>query len=190
MKNIHFDTLLKNKMMTVLLSGLMLLAGNYVAQAQTASVSGSVNLRQGPGAKYVRIATLPRGASVHIDYCRGGWCQVRSSWGIGWVSSRYLLQGYNSAPAYSQSYPVQPQVTFGLNIGSGFYDDGGYYDSYYRPYYRPYDRPWYRPGYRSGFRPGYRPYGPRYNPRPYGREGWNPRWGVGPAHFPDVRRRR
>lgn len=177
-------------MMTVLLSGLMLLAGNYVAQAQTASVSGSVNLRQGPGAKYVRIATLPRGASVHIDYCRGGWCQVRSSWGMGWLSSRYLQQGYNSPPAYTQSYPVQPQVTFGLNLGSGFYNDGPYYRPSYRPYYRSYDRPSYRSGYRFGYRPGYRPYGPYYNQRPYGREGWNPRWGVGPAHYPDVRRRR
>ncbi|MBX8782254.1 SH3 domain-containing protein [Ochrobactrum sp. GRS2] len=161
-----------------IISGLMLLVGTSIVQAQVATVSGTVNLRQGPGTNYTRIAALPRGAAVHIESCRGSWCQIRSSWGIGWISGRYLsqsYQGYNAAPVYN----TQPQVTFGLNIGSDFYDD-----PFYAPYYQPYYTGWHPPYYRPWYRPGYRPYGPRYNPRPFGRQGWNPRWGVGPVHFP------
>ena len=172
-----------NLNMVSIIAGIMVLTGAGITQAQVASVSASVHLRHGPGAQYTRIAALPQGAAVHINSCRGGWCQIRSSWGIGWVSGRYLSQGYNAAPVYN----TQPQVTLGLNIGSGFYDDP-FYAPYYQPYYTgwhpPFYRPWYRPGYRPGFNPGYRPFGPHYSPRPFGRQGWNPRWGVGPAHFP------
>lgn len=190
--------LLDNKYAVAGVSGVVLLLGSYAAHAQVASVSAAVNLRQGPGAGYGRIAALPRGVNVHINSCRGGWCQIRSSWGVGWVSGRYLLRGYagsnyapNYAPAYDSDYSApQSQVIFGLNIGSGYSDDD-YYSPYYRPNYRPYYHPNYGPGYRPVFGPGYRPFGPRYRPdgpryfpRPGGREGWNPRWGVGPVHLP------
>lgn len=153
------------------ISGAMLLLGSYAAQAQVASVSEAVFLRQGPGAAYGRIATLPRGVNVHINICRGGWCQIRSSWGVGWVSGRYLRRGY-ALPHYASNdtsysfrnydsdyYAPQSGVFLGLNIGSGH----SRYD-YNTPYYHP--------------------NGPRYFSRPVGREGWSPRWGVGPAYFP------
>lgn len=130
--------LLDNKYAVAGVSGVVLLLGSYAAHAQVASVSAAVNLRQGPGAGYGRIAALPRGVNVHINSCRGGWCQIRSSWGVGWVSGRYLLRGYagsnyapNYAPAYDSDYSApQSQVIFGLNIGSGYSDD-----DYYSPYY-------------------------------------------------------
>lgn len=189
------NNLLKNKHVITAISGTMLLLGAYAAQAQVASISSAVNLRQGPGTGYGRIAALPRGVNVHINTCRGGWCQIKSSWGVGWVSGRYLQRGYagsNYAPNYPRAYGSdygsdysgsQSQVIFGLNIGSGYSDDD-YYTPYYRPNYRPFYRPNYGPGYRPNFGPGYRPDGPRYFPRPGGREGWNPHWGVGPVRAP------
>lgn len=160
----------------LMITWVLLLFGVYDTQAQVASVSASVNLRQGPGTHYGRIAALPRGAAVHVNSCRGNWCQIRSSWGVGWVNGRYLIQGYNTGLVYGSDYAApQSQVYLGLNIGSGFYDD---------PYYQPYYKPYYQPNFWPGYRAGYRPYGPRYSPRPFGREGWNPRWGVGPVRSP------
>ncbi|MDR0252160.1 MAG: SH3 domain-containing protein [Brucellaceae bacterium] len=178
---VNFRYFLRKKHIAALGSAALLLVFSYAAQAQVASISASVNLRQGPGTQYARIAALPRGAAVHINSCRGGWCEIRSSWGVGWVSGRYLSQGYNSAPSYAPAYNSQPQVYLGLNFGSGFYDDGPYYGPYYRPYYRHWNPPYYRPYYRPWRNSGY---------RPYGRGGWHPGWGVGPAHFPRGKWRR
>lgn len=165
--------LYKRKSVFILISSAGLLAGTYTVQAQTASVSQSVNLRRGPGERYGRIATLPRGVRVHVDYCRGGWCQIRSSWGLGWVSGRYLQRAYSSGPSYAPAYPrARSQIYLGLNIGPDYFDRD--------PFYSPYPRPYYRPN----FWPGYRPDRPPYFPRPGGHEGWNPRWGVGPAYPP------
>lgn len=172
------NKIIKSKTMVAAASGAFLLLGAGAVEAQIAAVSQTVNLRQGPGINYARIAALPRGVSVHIDTCRGGWCQVRSSWGLGWVSGRYLLRG-NAGSNYvpgGGAYPrPQTQIYFGLNVGRNYWD----YDPYYRPYY-----PHYWPGYRPHYWPGYRPYHPGYRPYPGRGGGWNPHWGVGPARMP------
>lgn len=151
------------KYQVILGGGILLMLGTYAVQAQTAFVTGSVNLRQGPGTQYARIAALPRGVSVHIDMCRAGWCHVRTSWGLGWVSGRYLAHGYPS-----RAYPRrQNNVYFGFDIF---------------PDYR-YDEPCYHRRCRPDYWPGYRPVPPGYNPY---RPSYVPGSGVSPARPPYV----
>ncbi len=160
---------------TVIYAGAFLVSGMVGAQAQVVSVTQTVNLRQGPGVQYARIAALPRGAAVHVDVCRNGWCRVQSSWGIGWTSGRYL-SGANAA-SYAPDYATrQSQLYLGLNIVPGF----AYDDPFYTPYYNRYSRPYYRPPYRPYYH-GYRPYTHYRGPHYGGGQRWNPRWGVGPV---------
>ncbi len=152
---------LKSTIKAAFFTAALFVAAVSGAEAQTLSVTQPVNLRQGPGVKYARIAALPRGAMVHVDYCRNGWCRLRSSWGIGWASRRYL--GSARVPYAPRYAAPRSQIYLGLNIGPGFAYDDPFYDPYYRPYYRPYYWPYHRPYY-----------------RPY----WNPRWGIGPVRPP------
>ena len=161
MKLIHFD---KWRIKLIFLAGItvMLLgAGALAAQAQSAITSEAVNLRYGPGAHYLRITTLPRSASVHIDYCRTGWCQIRTSWGIGWVNSRYLLQTSQFAAKETRDDLAQP-VTPEVQDSSQSTNNEIFYDRYYHSYYRLYDGYWYYLGRRQGYRPDYWFYDPYY----------------------------
>lgn len=124
------------------------------AIAATAITTGNVNVRAGPGARYNKVTTLPRGAAVQVNDCRGGWCHVHTSWGYGWVSGRYLAsqQPIGRRDAYRPA--PESKIYFGLNIGPQWYPD-------YPPYRVP--RHSWRP------RPPWRPVwgvGPAYPPPP------------------------
>ncbi len=162
MKFIHFD---KWRAKTILLAGkaaMLLGAGTLAVQAQPAITSEAVNLRYGPGVQYVRITTLPRSASVHIDYCRAGWCQIRTSWGIGWVNGRYLLQQSQFAAKESRDDLVQTPATPETKSGTENDNNDIFYDRYYHSYYRLYDGYWYYLGRKQGYQPDYWFYDPYY----------------------------
>lgn len=74
--------------------------------AETYVVTGSVNLRTGPGIGYARMATLPQGAMVHVHSCIPtiSWCNVSYEHLSGWASGRYMAPTIAVAPyvgAYS-----------------------------------------------------------------------------------------
>lgn len=88
------------------------LAGVSIAEARGAVVTGTVNMRTGPGTEYRVIDRLYRGDRVRIDGCTrsGRWCKVDQRRGRdGWVSSRYL----------------RPRGG-GWRPGGGHYGGGGY----------------------------------------------------------------
>ena len=74
------------------------------AVAAPATVERSAKVRSGPGAGYHILATLPRGATVDVTGCRGGWCEV--AWrggGRGYIGQGLLaLVG---APAVAPPVP-------------------------------------------------------------------------------------
>lgn len=71
--------------------GLLVAAG--AAHARDASTVTSLNLRNGPGTGYARIATIPAGAPVDVKGCRGGWCGVVWQGRKGYASQRGLALG-------------------------------------------------------------------------------------------------
>lgn len=162
MKLIHFNKLYSKKILMAVSAAFFWGAGAFAAMAQAATTSEAVNLRYGPGVNYLRITTLPSGASVHIDYCRIGWCQIRTSWGIGWVNSRYLVQGSQFAAKETRDDVLQTPATPEVKDGSENYDNNLFYDRYYHSYYRLYDGYWYYLGRRQGYRPDYWFYDPYY----------------------------
>jgi len=72
--------------------GLFLAVG--VAQATEATTATALNLRDGPGTGYARIATMPAGAPVKVKGCRDGWCGVIWRRHKGYASQRGLALGY------------------------------------------------------------------------------------------------
>jgi uncharacterized protein YraI len=91
--------------------------------------TGTVNIRAGAGVDQERIATLPPGASMSVDYCREGWCKGEVLGLRGWVSARYLSVG--AAPQIDNyvppviTVPSVPAVKFPFVMPDrGFHDYG------------------------------------------------------------------
>mgnify|MGYP000918235964 FL=1 len=80
--------------------------------AETFVVTGSVNLRTGPGIGYARMTTLPQGSLVHVHSCipSSSWCSVSYGHFSGWASGRYM------AP----TVPVAPYVGAYSGVGAHF----------------------------------------------------------------------
>ncbi len=109
--------------------------------AAPATVTANANLRTGPGSNYERLASLPAGMGVDAGPCRGSWCQVRTSFYRGWISSRFLsFSRYSPAPNYSMSRGARVPIGDGVEIRR-----------------RPPARPGYDP-YQPDPAPGYDPY--------------------------------
>ena len=98
--------------MTGLLRSLAVAAGLLVglalpaaADAGYATTTGAVNLRAGAGAGYARLATIPAGDRLWVEFCKAKWCRVVWRKVNGWVAAAYLDFGYApSAPAYDYYY--------------------------------------------------------------------------------------
>lgn len=75
------------------------------AVAETFLVTGSVNLRSGPGIGYARMATVPQGSMVYVHSCvpSNSWCNVSYGNLSGWASGRYMVPVVGVAP-YVGSY--------------------------------------------------------------------------------------
>ncbi len=153
------------------LPALAVLASLAMAPAASAAsgyTTGDVNMRTGPGTRYHRILTIPRGAPVEIYGCSGSWCDTFYAGRRGWVSGHYL----STAQYYDRGPGVAPGAAaagiIGLGVAGAILADR-WDDNYY--WYRGHRYPrnhWHHP------RP--RPWsGPR--PRP----GWHPR-GIGPGN--------
>ena len=100
------------------------LAGVSIAEARDAVVTGTVNMRTGPGTEYRVVDRLYRGERVRIEHCTrsGRWCEVRRRGPDGWVSSRYLRPtGGGWRPGGGGGY--RP----GGNGGLCFYGPNGYF---------------------------------------------------------------
>jgi uncharacterized protein YraI len=120
------------------------------ALAYPAQVSQDLNLRSGPGTNYRILGSMPGGAIVDVEGCRGGWCRVDYRGREGWASARYLgepRQVRRGPPAHAPAYGYRervrpaPGVTFefGFGTGRGYDDDRRRWrddDRYGRPDYR------------------------------------------------------
>ena len=107
--------------------GLTLMASlGFVAIAQGAEATASVNVRSGPSTSYRVVDTLYPGENVSISTCRSsGWCLITHSGPDGWVSARYLANGGRD---YGERVVVRraPSVSFSFSFGRGNgYSTGG-----------------------------------------------------------------
>jgi uncharacterized protein YraI len=107
------------------LSALLLLLGvvaaSSAAEAANATARRDVNLRTGPGSGFGRILTVPRGTSLTIRDCSGGWCRVKV-FGSGGYLPNEALRGYYQ-PGYRPSAEVY--------IGRPYRDDPAYWDRHH-----------------------------------------------------------
>ncbi|MCG6122711.1 MAG: SH3 domain-containing protein [Microvirga sp.] len=158
------------------LGAVLSLAPTAPAQAATAYVTNDLNMRAGPSTRYGVVRVLPAGSPVELLNCasRASWCEVAFRGVRGWVSGRYLDDGYRRPGRVIPADPGPvfggPVVTFEFGMSPRYYeppeyrgDDGWGYR--YDPRYvrRPYDP---------------RPYDPRpYDPRPYDPRPYDPFWG-------------
>ena len=71
-------------------AALLVIASAVVAAAAPATVERSAKLRSGPGTGYRVIATLPRGATIDVNGCSSGWCEVAWDSRHGYVAQRLL----------------------------------------------------------------------------------------------------
>lgn len=80
----------------------------YAAVAETFLVTGSVNLRSGPGIGYARMATVPQGSMVYVHSCipSNSWCNVSYGNLSGWASGRYMVPVVGVAPQVGSYYGV------------------------------------------------------------------------------------
>ncbi|ODR98840.1 hypothetical protein AUC68_06500 [Methyloceanibacter methanicus] len=98
------------------------MAGALATEASTAT---ALNLRDGPGTGYARIATMPAGDPVKVKGCREGWCGVVWRGRKGYASQRGLALGYAE---YAESvvpevWPVFPDYPY----RAGYYAKADWY---------------------------------------------------------------
>lgn len=104
------------------------------AMAYPAQVSRDLNLRSGPGTNYQVVATMPGGAVVDVEGCRGSWCRVEYRGRQGWASGNFLGEVRQSRgpvyrdppPVYGYSQRVRPAP--GITLEFGFGGEPRYYD--------------------------------------------------------------
>jgi uncharacterized protein YraI len=139
-------------------------AGAGAAEAYTATVVGSVNMRAGPSVSYPQVALLGHGTTLQVFGCEQGygWCDVQVGVNRGWVAAQYLQAQGPSGPVIVANAGVMlamPIIAFSFNNywdsyyrGRPWYGRRSYYYNYWNryPHGRPPPPPHYRP-------PGYRP---------------------------------
>jgi hypothetical protein len=96
--------------------GLLLgLALPAAADAYYAATEGAVSIRSGPGVGFKRLAVIPRGATLWVEFCQPRWCKAVWRGISGWVAASYV-----SGRGYVETQP---------------YPDYGVFDEYYYDYY-------------------------------------------------------
>ena len=83
------------------------------AYAAPGTVTGNVNVRQGPGTNYGVVDVARSGTQVDVQQCQGSWCYIVKPGPDGWVSSNFLSAGG------SPVNPRQPGLSFGFSTGPG-----------------------------------------------------------------------
>jgi uncharacterized protein YraI len=98
----------------LIVGGLLLgLALPASADAYYAATEGAVALRAGPGAQFKRLAVIPRGASIWVDFCQPRWCKATWRGITGWVSAAFVTGRY--------AEPREPYPNYGLFDDYYFY---------------------------------------------------------------------
>ncbi|WP_108680918.1 SH3 domain-containing protein [Methyloceanibacter sp. wino2] len=110
------------------LIGLVLGAGVLAmdtAQATEAATATALNLRDGPGTGYAKIATMPAGSPVKVKGCRDGWCGVIWRGRKGYASQRGLALGYADYAELVEPevWPIFPAYPY----RSGYYSKADWY---------------------------------------------------------------
>lgn len=84
---------LKKLLSIAIIFGAMTFGGVVEAQAASAVVTNTVQLRAGPGTRYRVVGRVQARERVHVSRCDRSlrWCQVEPRRGrIGWINSRFL----------------------------------------------------------------------------------------------------
>lgn len=95
----------------VLFAAAVIVATTTASMAATGWTTGGINFRDGAGAYYAKIGSIPRCASIELDYVSDGWYRVNWNGRWGWVAQRYVTtdsdycSGY-SAPAGNYNKPA------------------------------------------------------------------------------------
>lgn len=90
------------KLKALLVAGVATAMSATSALAYTATASVSLNVRAGAGTHYAVIDVLRPGEPVDVRSCNSyGWCYITHPGPDGWVSARYLSDGY-SRPYYRE----------------------------------------------------------------------------------------
>ena len=101
---------MSRKLVSLSMSGAIMLGLAGAALAAPAVATTNVNVRSGPSSGYGQVDTLRRNELVEVTGCRSGWCYVEKPGADGWVSARYLQ------PVRQQS--SKPSVSFSFNFGT------------------------------------------------------------------------
>lgn len=114
---------------TVIAGLIGLLVGAVVtvgaAQATEATTATALNLRDGPGTGYAKIATMPAGSPVKVKGCRDGWCGVIWRGQKGYASQRGLALGYADYAELVEPevWPIFPSYPY----RAGYYSKADWY---------------------------------------------------------------
>lgn len=117
-----------SKVKTIPLAAAFLVAGMGVAAADPMVTTTALNLRDGPGTGYAVITSMPEGAMVDVQECRGNWCALYWRGFRGYASASYL-----ATPYYAERPRYAPPPRY-----------GAYRPRYYGPRY--YGPPYYYGG--------------------------------------------
>ena len=108
----------------IVIGGLLgLVIASSAALASDARTATALNLREGPGTNYARIATMPAGAIVDVKGCRGGWCGVIWKGRKGYASQRRLAADYAQL-VEPEVWPIFPAYPY----RAGHYPKADWYD--------------------------------------------------------------
>ena len=90
-------------------------------QATMYVTASFLNQRRAPGNEYAIVGVLSRGDAVTITGQHGGWRQVTSRHGEGWVFIRYLSDARPAVQTPSEffAYPAEVSVAHALNLRTG-----------------------------------------------------------------------
>jgi uncharacterized protein YraI len=88
--------------------------------AETFVLTGSVNLRTGPGVSYARMTSLPQGSLVHVHACTPSfsWCHVSHGHLSGWASARYMAATVPNVAQFSAYGASAPVIVAGYSQGA------------------------------------------------------------------------
>ncbi len=85
----------------LLIGGLILPA---TANAWYSHTEASASMRTGPGVKYKRIATIPAGSRLWVEWCKSNWCYATWKNIKGYVAASLIAAPRRGGPVYDNYY--------------------------------------------------------------------------------------
>jgi uncharacterized protein YraI len=127
-------------------AAIVILASVVGATAKPIATSADTNLRKSPGTDSEVLTLIPKGTTVEIGKCSGGWCAASLDGKDGYVIGRNVGMAPRPAPRAAPQVYDEEVVEGPPGPPPGYYRPAPYY---YRPYPYGYYRPW---GYGWGWR--------------------------------------